>query len=82
MSQNPGMLSFWNIFIVVCCSTHAAWKGLRRKGRILARLRVQDDLDPFPYTLKLTNGSDQNVMGPLNFTRHGGPYSRTKRVLA
>ena len=38
-------------------------------------LRVQgpplDDLDPFRYTLKLTNanGSDKNFMDPLNFTR-------------
>ena len=26
---------------------------------------------PLSYTLKLTNGSDQNFMDPLNFKRHG-----------
>ena len=40
-----------------------------------AFLRVQkkplDNLNPFRYTLKLTNGSNQNLMDPLNFTRHG-----------
>ena len=45
------------------------------KGRIIACLHVQgpplDDLDPYRYTLKLTNGSDQNFMDPLNLTRHG-----------
>ena len=43
---------------------------------ILSGLRVQpplDSLDPFSYTLKLTNGSDQNFMDPLNFTRQGMP---------
>ena len=32
-------------------------------------------LDPFGYTSKLTNGSDQHFMDPLNFTRQGMPKS-------
>ena len=30
---------------------------------------------PFSYTLKSSNGSDQNLMDPLNYTRHGMPKS-------
>ena len=49
------------------------------KGHILMRLHVLgpplDGLDPFSYTLKLTNGSAQNFMNPLNFTRHVMPKS-------
>ena len=51
------------------------FSSIRTKGRTLAHLRVQepplDGLDPFSYTLKLTNMSHQNFKDPLNFTRHG-----------
>ena len=36
-----------------------------------------DHLDPFSYTLKMTNGSNQNCMDPLNFMRHGMPEAFT-----
>ena len=80
-----GCFSVFNLITLPFCPESPRWLLINNNQPMIARegqyvprvafLRVQgpplDDLDPFRYTLKLTNRSDQNVMDPLNFTRHG-----------
>ena len=47
-----------------CCHSHKSCI-LAHPGTPFGRF------GPLSHTLKLTNGSDQNFMDPLNFTRHG-----------